>query len=73
MASLPSEYATCLDFPQDDIDGLLAFALNSEIDLTVVGPEQALVSGIVDRFQEHGLNIFGPSSAAAIFFQLIES
>ena len=49
----------------DDIDGLLRFALERGIDLTVVGPEAPLGAGIVDRFQEAGLLIFGPTQAAA--------
>ncbi len=59
------EHATCLDIAQNDVAGLLDFAQRSEIDLTVVGPEQPLVAGIVDRFQAEGLNIFGPGAQAA--------
>ncbi|MFV2055925.1 MAG: phosphoribosylamine--glycine ligase [Thiohalomonadales bacterium] len=49
----------------DDIPALLAFATNSAIALTIVGPEVPLVLGIVDEFQAAGLTIFGPSKAAA--------
>ena len=49
----------------EDIDALLAFALEQAIDLTIVGPEAPLVAGVVDRFQASGLRIFGPSAAAA--------
>ena len=49
----------------EDIDGLLAFARDTGIDLTIVGPEAPLVLGVVDRFQAEGLRIFGPSRAAA--------
>ena len=49
----------------EDIPALLAFAKNREIDLTIVGPEAALVNGIVDIFTENGLKIFGPTKAAA--------
>lgn len=49
----------------DDIDGLLDFATNEAIDLTVVGPEAPLVAGIVDRFRSSGLACFGPTAAAA--------
>ncbi|WP_392561025.1 phosphoribosylamine--glycine ligase [Orbus sturtevantii] len=48
-----------------DIEGLVAFAKKEEIDLTLVGPEAPLVMGIVDRFREEGLKIFGPTKAAA--------
>lgn len=49
-----------------DIDLLLDFAINKDIDLTVVGPEDPLVNGIVDRFNEKGLKIFGPNKKGAI-------
>ena len=45
----------------DDLDGLLDFALNEEIDLTIVGPEQPLAIGIVDLFRRNKLLIFGPN------------
>ena len=47
------------------IDALVAFAQAKAIDLTVVGPEQPLVAGIVDAFQEAELAIVGPTQAAA--------
>jgi phosphoribosylamine--glycine ligase len=50
--------------PQD-ISGLVKFALQEKIDLTLVGPEDPLSLGIVDAFQEAGLRIFGPTRAAA--------
>ena len=49
----------------DDLTGLMQFALDRSIDLTVVGPELPLVLGIVDRFQSQGLSIVGPTAAAA--------
>ncbi|WP_106477461.1 phosphoribosylamine--glycine ligase [Phytohalomonas tamaricis] len=49
----------------NDINGLVAFAQNERIDLTIVGPEGPLVAGVVDRFQSHGLAVFGPTAAAA--------
>ncbi len=49
----------------DDLDALLALAQAESIALTVVGPENPLVAGIVDRFSEAGLACFGPSAAAA--------
>ena len=48
-----------------DLDGLLRFAQEHGIGLTIVGPEDPLVLGIVDRFQAAGLRCFGPSAAAA--------
>ncbi|MCK9509738.1 MAG: phosphoribosylamine--glycine ligase [Pigmentiphaga sp.] len=44
---------------------LADFARREKIDLTVVGPEAPLAAGVVDRFREHGLRIFGPTQAAA--------
>jgi len=57
----------CENTPIDggDLAGLLAFAQERAIDLTVVGPEAPLVAGIADRFQAAGLHIFGPLQAAA--------
>jgi len=49
----------------DDIQGLCDFAKSNAIDLTVVGPELPLTLGITDLFKAAGLNIFGPSKAAA--------
>jgi len=50
----------------DDIDALLAFACDNNIQLTVVGPEAPLVAGVVDRFSEAGLPCFGPRAGAAL-------
>jgi phosphoribosylamine---glycine ligase len=60
-----AEIAINVPIPADQIDQLLEFALEKEIGLTVVGPEQPLVMGIVDRFREKGLRIFGPTACAA--------
>jgi len=49
----------------NDLDGLLGFAREQDIGLAIVGPEDPLVNGIVDRFSEAGLACFGPSAAAA--------
>jgi len=49
----------------EDVDGLLAFATQNSVDLTIVGPEVPLVNGIVDRFDEKGQKVFGPMSKAA--------
>lgn len=49
----------------EDIQGLVAFAKDKNIELTIVGPEAPLVIGVVDAFQEAGLAIFGPTQAAA--------
>ncbi len=49
----------------DDMEGLMNFARDNNIELTIVGPEVPLVAGIVDRFQQADLAIFGPTRAAA--------
>ncbi len=49
----------------EDIPALLEFAKTKQIGLTIVGPEAALVDGIVDAFTENNLKIFGPTKAAA--------
>jgi phosphoribosylamine--glycine ligase len=47
------------------VDGLLRFAQQNKINLTVVGPEAPLVLGAVDRFRAAGLAIFGPTQQGA--------
>ncbi len=49
----------------EDVDGLLRFARQNKIDLTVVGPEAPLVLGVVDKFRAANLRIFGPTKGAA--------
>jgi len=48
-----------------EIPALVAFAKQNNVELTIVGPEQPLVDGVVDAFQAEGLTIFGPSAKAA--------
>ncbi|MDP3142947.1 MAG: phosphoribosylamine--glycine ligase [Candidatus Omnitrophota bacterium] len=60
-----AEICACVDINVDDIPGLLKFAKDNKIDLTVVGPEAPLVKGIVDEFEKNSLKIFGPSKFAA--------
>ena len=59
------QIAVNLPVMADDLDRLRVVAQEKVIDLTIVGPEVPLAAGIVDRFQEVGLTIFGPSQAAA--------
>jgi phosphoribosylamine--glycine ligase len=49
----------------EDVDGLLRFAQQNKIDLTIVGPEAPLVLGVVDQFRAVGSRIFGPTKNAA--------
>lgn len=57
--------ATNVPVASEDLDGLLKFAKKESIDLTIVGPEDPLCAGIVDRFRAAGLRIFGPTASAA--------
>ncbi|MEF9919804.1 MAG: phosphoribosylamine--glycine ligase [Erysipelotrichaceae bacterium] len=57
--------ATRVDISDSDVDGLLRFALEQAIDLTIIGPESSLSLGVVDAFKEAGLKVFGPSKKAA--------
>lgn len=54
-----------VDIAVEDVAGLVAFAQNNAIELTIVGPEAPLVIGVVDAFRAAGLPIFGPTQAAA--------
>ena len=61
-----SQLAECVNIKVTDFAGLTAFAKEKEIDLTVVGPDDPLVDGIVDAFEKEGLRVFGPRANAAI-------
>lgn len=58
--------AECVPIDEMDITGLVHFAKEKQIDLTVVGPENPLNAGITNRFQEEGLAIFAPTEEAAL-------
>jgi len=60
-----SQIAENVPIPATDIEKLVAFALTNKIDFTVIGPDDPLAGGIVDRFKEAGLKVFGPTKAAA--------
>lgn len=60
-----SAVATNVPIAASDIDGLVAFAGDMNIGLTIVGPEKPLAEGIVDQFQAEGLTIFGPTRYSA--------
>ncbi|HNX29852.1 MAG TPA: phosphoribosylamine--glycine ligase [Syntrophomonadaceae bacterium] len=57
--------AECIDIKAEQVEQLLLWAKQNDIDFTVVGPEIPLMEGIVDQFAAAGLRIFGPSAAAA--------
>ena len=57
--------AECVPIKVDQIDALVQFAKDNAIDLVVVGPENPLVDGLVDKMKEANIDVFGPSAKAA--------
>ena len=60
-----AEDAECVAIGVEDVDGIVKFAKENQIDMTVVGPEAALAKGVVDALEAEGLKAFGPTKAAA--------
>jgi len=58
--------AECVAIGAEDVDALVAFAIDNAIDLVVVGPEAPLVLGLVDRLEAEGIKAFGPRANAAM-------
>lgn len=61
-----AKLATLVNIKVMEFDALADWAENNRIDLTVVGPDDPLVGGIVDVFEKRGLRVFGPRANAAI-------
>ena len=61
-----TDVAKLVPISEMDTAGLVLFAKQEEIDLTIVGPEVPLLNGVVDEFQNNGLRVFGPTKAAAL-------
>ncbi|MBE7010393.1 MAG: phosphoribosylamine--glycine ligase [Ruminococcaceae bacterium] len=61
-----AELATCVNIKATDVEGVVRFAKEEKIDLTVVAPDDPLMLGMVDRLEEEGLKAFGPRQNAAI-------
>jgi len=57
--------AECIDIKANDVDGLVKYAERTRPDLVVVGPEETLALGLVDRLKAAGIRAFGPNKAAA--------
>ena len=57
--------AECVAIAADNVDALVRFAAEQAIDFVVVGPEQPLVAGLVDRLEASGIAAFGPTAGAA--------
>ena len=62
-----SQIAECVDIKADELDKLVEYSVNNNIDLAVVGPEVPLVAGLVDMLNEKGIKAFGPVKAGAKF------
>lgn len=62
-----SEIGENIDIGATDIEKLVEFAKKEEIDYTIVGPEDPLCMGLVDRFQENDLKVFGVNKKASKF------
>ncbi|PWU08884.1 MAG: phosphoribosylamine--glycine ligase [Verrucomicrobia bacterium] len=60
-------FVECVAIGAEDLSGLLGFAKEKRVDLTVVGPDNPLALGIVDLFEKSGLHIWGPNQRAAQF------
>ena len=58
--------AECVPIGAMEFDKIVTFAKEKEIDLTIVGMDDPLVGGLVDRLEEAGLKAFGPRKNAAI-------
>jgi phosphoribosylamine---glycine ligase len=61
-----AKIAECIDIKPMDIESLVRFSKAEEIDTTIVGPEQPLAQGIVDKFNAEKLRVFGPTKEAAL-------
>jgi len=61
-----AEVAECVDIAVSEFEKLVDFAEKEKIDLTVVGPDDPLVCGVVDVFEHRGFRVFGPRKNAAI-------
>ncbi|MBR4787559.1 MAG: phosphoribosylamine--glycine ligase [Bacteroidales bacterium] len=65
MRTITTAPVELVPIDENNTSELLKFAMEQKIDLTIVGPEAALMNGIADAFQEAGLPIFAPTRAAA--------
>lgn len=60
-----AQLGTNVTIDPEDMDAVVAFAKSQAVDLVVVGSEDPLAKGVVDRLQEVGILAFGPTKAAA--------
>ena len=60
-----AEIGTCHSGSVEDLDGILKFVEDHDIDFTVIGPEVPLCMGLADLLEAHGHRVFGPTKQAA--------
>lgn len=60
-----AEFANCIDIKADNVDELVEFAKENDIDLTIACSEKAILNDITEKFNEAGLMVFAPSAEAA--------
>lgn len=60
-----AQLGTCHAGSVEDLDGILKFVEEKQIDLTVIGPEVPLCMGLADLLESHGHKVFGPTKQAA--------
>lgn len=61
-----AEIAECVDISATDIDGIVNFAKEKNVDLVMVAPDDPLVMGMVDALEKEGIRAFGPRTNAAV-------
>lgn len=57
--------AECINLKVEDVEGIVNFVQRNSIDLTIIGPEAALVVGLADAMKSENLRVFGPTKGAA--------
>ncbi len=58
--------AECVAIAAEDVDGIIRFVQDNDIEFVVIGPEAPLVAGLSDKLLDIGIKSFGPSAAAAV-------
>lgn len=62
-----AQLGTCHPKSVEDLEGILNFVEENDIDFTVIGPEVPLCMGLADLLEDHGHKVFGPRKYAATF------
>ncbi len=57
--------AECIDIKAEEINEIIKFSIEKEIDLAVIGPEAPLVEGLADKLMENNIKVFGPEKSGA--------